>query len=129
MAIRFDPENRRPVDDDTGEYLKHEFHHFENPLHHYRLQGPDGETRLIADVAERRLDTTGDKTVDRIEASIFRIFGQRYDGKIVRVWSRWHPAARRFTAFYKTLLRNQQTNNPDVVISFKLWSRLPHSER
>jgi hypothetical protein len=49
---------------------------------------------------------------------------------MVRVWSRWHPAARRFTAFYKTLLLNQQAIPPTTIaISFRLWSKLPHNER
>jgi hypothetical protein len=128
MAIRYDPESRHVVDDESGDYLEHKWH-FEDPLHHYWVRDGEGEILLIADVAEGRLDTTGERKVDRIEAAVFRVFGKRYDGKIVRIWSRWHPAARRFLEFYKTLLQNQQNNLPALAISFRLWSPLPHNER
>jgi hypothetical protein len=128
MMIRYDPESRQVVDDESGDYLEHNWH-FEDPLHHYWVRDEEGEILLIADAAERRLDTTGERRVDRIECAVFRVFGKRYDGKIVRIWSRWHPAARRFRAFYETLLHNQQNNMPTVVISFRLWSSLPHNER
>jgi hypothetical protein len=74
MTIRFDLESRHVVDDNTGEYLEHGFHHYQDPLHYYRARGPDGEALLSAQIAERRIDTTGDKTVDRVEAAVFRIF-------------------------------------------------------
>jgi hypothetical protein len=128
MSICFDQESRQVIDDESGDYLEHRWH-FEDPLHHYWVRNEQGEVLLIADVAERRLDTTGERKVDRIEAVVFRVFGKRYDGKIVRIWSRRHPAARRFRAFYEALLHNQQNNAPSVIISFRLWSPLPHNER
>jgi hypothetical protein len=127
--IRFDPESRRVLDDKNGEYLENEFHHYQDPLHHYWLRSEQGEPQSSADVALKCIDTTGDMKVDRIEATVFRIFSLRHDGKMTRVWSSWHPAARRFMAFYKMHLRNLQTNSPRVVVSYRLWSRLPQSDR
>ena len=129
MTIRFDPESRRTVDDQTGEYLaRYGRYHYQDPLQHYALHDEDGEYLLIADVEETRIDTTGDKTVDLVEAAVFRVFARRfYDGKMTRVWSRWHPAARRFSEFYRIYLPSLQIIPSNVVISWKLWSALPKS--
>ena len=129
MTIRFDPESRRVFDDETGEYLENEFHHYQDALHHYWLRGEHGEPHSSADVALNCMDTTSELKVDRIEATVFRILSGRYDGKMARVWSSWHPAARRFMAFYRVHLCNLQTNSPRVVVSYRLWSRLPQSDR
>jgi len=130
MTIRFDPESRRTVDDQSGEYLERGRYHYQDPLQHYSVHDQDGECLLIADVEETRIDTTGDKTVHLVEATVFRVFSRRfYDGKMTRVWSRWHPAARRFTEFYGIFLPSLQIIPPNVAISWKLWSALPKSVR
>jgi hypothetical protein len=130
MTICFDPQRRRTLDDQTGEYLERERYHYQDPLQHFAVRDRDGECLVIADVAERRIDTTGDKTVDLIEAAVFRVFARRfYDGKMTRVWSRWHPAARRFAEFYRIHAPNLQAIPPTVILSWKLWSALPESVR
>jgi len=128
MTIRFDPESRHTVDDQSGEYLERGLYHYQDPLQHYALHDQDGERLVISDVEETRIDTTGDKTVDLVEATVFRVFSRRsYDGKMTRVWSRWHPAARRFSEFYRIYLPSLQIIPSNVVISWKLWSALPKS--
>src|SRR6476660_1406604 len=73
VTIQFDIESRRSVDDATGDYLEHHFHHYQDPLRHYTLHSKDGELLLSASVAERRTDTRGDGTVGLIEADVFRV--------------------------------------------------------
>jgi len=130
MTICFDPECRRTIDDQSGEYLERERYHYQDPLQHFALHDRDGAYLLIADVEETRIDTTGDKTVDLVKAAVFRVFARRfYDGRLVRIWSRWHPAGRRFAEFYRIHTLSLQVNPPNVVISWRLWSALPKSVR
>ena len=128
MTIRFDLESRRSIDDATGEYLEHHFHHWQDPLHHYTLHSKDGETLLSASVAERRIDTRGDGTVGLIEADVFRVSVPQGDGTLQDILDEQHPDVRRFMDFLEVHLFDRRAIPQRVVMATKLGGRPPASQ-
>jgi|KBSSwiStaDraftv2_1062776.scaffolds.fasta_scaffold1969008_2 hypothetical protein len=128
MAIRFDPEKFHAFDDVTGDYLEGHSFHYQDPLRHYYLRSKDGEKLMSASVAERHIDTRGDKTVGLVDANLYRLSIHLGGDRWKEVRFRWHPAVRRFRKFFEVQRLDRQTVPRRVWIGIRLGAKPPPSQ-
>jgi hypothetical protein len=117
MAIRYERENRRAIDEETGEYLVPGPFYFDAPTRRYDMHAADGSVICSGEAKRTDLDTTGDKTVDLITIDIVSITSRTRDGKFVSIKNPDSAIVQKFVSLLEVLSAGPILGPPVVEIS------------
>lgn len=117
MAIRYDRENRRAIDEETGEFLVPGPFYFDAPTRRYDMHAADGSVICSGEVKRRDVDTTGDKTVDLIVIDIVSMTSKIRDREFVSIEDSSSAIVQRFVSLLEVLAAGPINGPPVVQIS------------
>jgi hypothetical protein len=117
MAIRYDRETDRAIDDETGEYLDQGVYHYQNPTRNYLVHAPDGSKLCSAEVKQRQIDTRGDGTAGRTEADVVSLVAAAADGSFIPVIDSRAAILRTFERLLRAYLQGPSTRPREIEIS------------
>ena len=117
MAIRYDREHRRAIDDETGEYLVQGEFYYGAPTRTFLIHASDGSEICSAEVKRRDIDTRGDSTVGLVTIDIVSMRFRGNDGIFVSVKDSTSPVIQKFSSLLGVLIAGPFTIRPAIEIS------------
>jgi hypothetical protein len=117
MAIRYDREQKRAIDDETGEYLVQGEFYYGASTRRYQVHSPDGSEICIAEVRRRDIDTRGDRTVGLVTVDILSMNGRGDDGSFVAVNDATSPAIVKFSRLLEAFIAGPFATRPTIEIA------------